>query len=60
MVCVIYQHVMSSSASELAAESKLDYLLNHPRMLGVLFMVLFLLSQTGNASAAIAGGFAGP
>lgn len=51
---------MSSSAASSASESVTDYLKEHPRMLGVTFMVLMILSQAGNAAGAIAGANAGP
>jgi hypothetical protein len=37
-----------------------DYLAENPRMMGVLFTMLLLLSQAGNASAAIAASCYGP
>jgi len=37
-----------------------DYLVANPRMIGVLFTILLLLSQAGNSMAAAAGGYSGP
>ena len=37
-----------------------QYLENHPRMIGVLFTVLLLLSQAGSAAATNASLFQGP
>lgn len=36
------------------------YLANHPRMTGVLFTVLLLLTQAGNAAASMGAVTAGP
>ena len=36
------------------------YLKNHPRMTGVLFMLMMLLTQAGNAAAAVATTTGGP
>ncbi|WP_274380512.1 DUF7503 family protein [Halorussus amylolyticus] len=37
-----------------------EYLAENPRMMGVLFTMLLLLSQAGNGAAAFAPGCAGP
>lgn len=37
-----------------------DYLAENPRMMGVLFTMLLLLAQAGNASAGFVTGCAGP
>ncbi|WP_438267638.1 DUF7503 family protein [Halorussus aquaticus] len=37
-----------------------DYIAQNPRMAGVLFTICLLLTQTGNASAAILGTHGGP
>ncbi|MFB6197753.1 MAG: hypothetical protein ABEI52_05710 [Halobacteriaceae archaeon] len=37
-----------------------DYLENNPRMIGVLFTILLLLSQAGSAAAAVGGTVKGP
>lgn len=37
-----------------------DYLANHPRKIGVLFMLFLMLSQAGNAAAAWAVTTGGP
>ncbi|WP_169794666.1 DUF7503 family protein [Haloprofundus marisrubri] len=37
-----------------------DYLANNPRMVGVVFTMMLLLTQAGNAAAAAAGTVAGP
>lgn len=36
-----------------------QYLKNHPRMIGVLFTIMLVLSQAGAAAAANSGGYAG-
>jgi hypothetical protein len=51
---------MSSSVADSASASTTEFLKDHPRMIGVVFMTLFLLSQAGNASAALVSGNAGP
>lgn len=37
-----------------------SYLAENPRMMGVLFTLVLLLSQAGNAAAGATGSFAGP
>ncbi|WP_224448686.1 DUF7503 family protein [Haloprofundus salilacus] len=37
-----------------------DYLANNPRMIGVVFTLMLLLSQAGNAAAAAGGWVSGP
>ncbi|WP_224268040.1 DUF7503 family protein [Haloprofundus salinisoli] len=37
-----------------------NYLKNNPRMIGVVFTMMLLLSQAGNAAAAAGGIVAGP
>ncbi|MFC7213572.1 hypothetical protein ACFQO4_05675 [Saliphagus sp. GCM10025334] len=37
-----------------------DYLKNHPRMLGVLFTAMLLLSQAGTVAAGNNGAYTGP
>ncbi|MGM0399344.1 MAG: DUF7503 family protein [Halobacteriota archaeon] len=51
---------MSSSIADSASASTTEFLKEHPRMLGVVFMTLLLLSQAGNAVGAVASGNAGP
>jgi hypothetical protein len=46
---------MSDATSELTA-----YLKDNPRMMGVLFTAMLLLSQAGSVVAANSGGTAGP
>lgn len=41
-------------------ESMTDYLAENPKMIGVLFTVFLLLSQTGNAAGALGQTVAGP
>ncbi|UWG48880.1 Uncharacterized protein HSRCO_2620 [Halanaeroarchaeum sp. HSR-CO] len=51
---------MSSSVADSASASTTEFLNEHPRMVGVVFMTLLLLSQAGNAAGAVASGNAGP
>ncbi|MFW5905345.1 MAG: DUF7503 family protein [archaeon] len=51
---------MSSSVADSASASTTEFLQDHPRMLGVLFMTLLLLSQAGNAAAGYVTANAGP
>lgn len=37
-----------------------EYLAEHPRMIGMLFLLVLLLTQAGNAAAAAASTQAGP
>lgn len=37
-----------------------EYLSEHPRMLGVLFMILLVLTQAGQVSAGMSSSIAGP
>ncbi|WP_312911600.1 DUF7503 family protein [Natronosalvus caseinilyticus] len=37
-----------------------DYLKNHPRMIGVLFTAMLLLSQAGTVAAGNSGAYTGP
>jgi len=60
MVWGVVSIAMSSSSSETASAPTADFLMDHPRMLGVLFMVLLILSQAGNAAAAHLSANAGP
>ncbi|MFB6070121.1 MAG: hypothetical protein ABEJ76_03785 [Halanaeroarchaeum sp.] len=50
---------MSSSTTDPAAASTADFLKDHPRMLGALFMVMLVLSQAGSAAAMVSAD-AGP
>lgn len=51
---------MSSSTSEPASASTMEFLKDHPRALGMVFMMLLVLSQAGNAAAAALSANAGP
>lgn len=42
------------------SDSIKSYLEANPRMMGVLFMMVLLLSQAGNAAAGICSTYAGP
>jgi hypothetical protein len=44
----------------MANSNATEYLAENPRMMGVLFAMALLLSQAGNASAAIAASCYGP
>lgn len=44
----------------MSADSIKAYLESNPRMMGVLFMMVLLLSQAGNAAAGMAYSYAGP
>lgn len=47
----------TESSSETAIQ---EFLASHPRMIGVLFMVLLVLAQAGQAAAANSSAIAGP
>lgn len=51
---------MSSNVADSASASTTEFLKDHPRMIGVVFMTLLLLSQAGNAAAAYGSSYAGP
>ena len=51
---------MSQSVADSASASTSEFLKDHPRMLGVVFMTLLLLSQAGNAAASLVSGNPGP
>ena len=44
----------------MASTTLSDYLEANPRMIGVLFTMVLLLTQAGNAAAAAAGTYNGP
>ena len=44
----------------MSADSIKSYLGENPRMMGVLFMMVLLLSQAGNAAAGMCYSYAGP
>lgn len=51
----------SHAATETSPESTVtSYLAEHPRMIGVLFMLVLVLTQAGSAAGAASSSIAGP
>lgn len=49
------------TAADTGSESTISsYLAEHPRMIGVLFMLLLVLTQAGSAAGAMSSSIAGP
>ena len=44
----------------MAEHDFISYLAENPRMIGVLFAMMLLLTQAGNAAGAVLGGHGGP